>query len=213
MGMLIISVVLTTTASAVAGTDSNEVAMDGLRKQLSQLTTMMMTMNARMSTLERENFDLKNNLTRLQNADIFDCYRESEFSTGTGLITFDGCSVDTTEAGNNPSSGIFTVTQSGIYRFTFQAYVNQQLGSGGVYLQVDGTPVASSNWDSPAGVDADYEFNMLPLNTIQDLVAGQVVTIVANMNGASYFGASTMHFTGQGPLPTQSPKKWFAKHI
>ena len=200
MGILI-CVILTTTAAAVAGTDRNEAAMDGLRKQLSQLTTTMMTMNARMSKLERENADLKNYLTRLQNVDIFDCYRESEFATGGGteIITFDGCSVDTTEAGNNPSFGIFTVTQSGIYRFTFQAYA--ALGNGSVYLKVDGTTVASSDWYSPGGVDADDEYNMLTLNTIQDLVAGQVVTIEAYMTTNASFSATganiNVHFTGQ----------------
>ena len=152
MGMLI-CFILTTTAAAVAGTES---AIEGLREEF----------NARMSKLERkyealkrENIDLKNNVTRLQTVEMFDCYSDSDFATGGGteIITFDGCSVDTTEAGNNPSFGIFTVTQSGIYRFTFQAYV--ALGNGSVRLIVDGTPVASSAWYSPGGVDADDEYN------------------------------------------------------
>ena len=91
------------------------------------------------------------------------------------------------------------MTQSGIYRFTFQAYV--ALGNGSVRLIVDGTPVASSAWYSPGGVDADDEYNMLTINTIQDLVAGQVVTIEAYMTTNAYFSATgadiTMHFTGQ----------------
>ena len=62
MGMLI-CFILTTTAAAVAGTES---AIEGLREEF----------NARMSKLEREyealkreNIDLKNNLRRLQNVD------------------------------------------------------------------------------------------------------------------------------------------------
>ena len=185
MGMLICFILTTTAAAAaVAGTES---AIDGFREEI----------NARMSELEREyealkreNIELKNNLTRLQTVEMFDCYRDSDFATGGGteIITFDGCSVDTTEAGNNPSFGIFTATQSGIYRFTFQAYA--ALGRGSVYLKVDGTPVASSAWYSPGGVDADDEYNMLTINTIQDLVAGQVVTIEAYMTTNASFSAT-----------------------
>ena len=122
--------VLTCVSLAVAGTPGT----DGTGSAMEDFYTKMMGINARMSKLEnefetikRENAELKKNFTRMQNVDIFDCYRKGNFGVGdvgTQIITFDRCPVDTTNTGifDNPSSGIFTVTESGIYRFTFQAY-------------------------------------------------------------------------------------------
>ena len=68
-----------------------------------------------------------------------------------------------------------------------------------VYLNVDGVPVATAEGFTPGS--GNSEFNMLPINTIQDLVAGQVVTIEAYFSTNCYFAAEpdhiNIHFTGQ----------------
>ena len=68
-----------------------------------------------------------------------------------------------------------------------------------VYLNVDGVPVATAEGVTPG--PGNSVFNMLPINTIQDLVAGQVVTIEAYFSTNCYFAAEgdniNIHFTGQ----------------
>ena len=70
-----------------------------------------------------------------------------------------------------------------------------------VYLKVDGVTVASADAYTPGGADAEDEYNMLSLNTIQDLAVGQAVTIEAYMTTNAYFTATSaninIHFTGQ----------------
>ena len=70
--------------------------------------------------LEGENQVLMDMLRMMQSkqdaaagVEVFDCFR-SESWAQEGLITYDGCSVDTTAG--NPASGNFVVGEQGIYR-------------------------------------------------------------------------------------------------
>lgn len=51
---------------------------------------------------------------------MFNCFRTSNVNSN-GTITYSNCSVDTTDGAINPTTGIFTVIDPGIYNLHFQA--------------------------------------------------------------------------------------------
>ena len=113
----------------------------------------------------------------------------SNFTIAVDLTTLD------------PWKGTFVVPEPGLWRFTFSAlvYIPTAGAAGLVQLNVDGSPAASA-YIYPYG-DTHGEF-MISLNTLQQLNAGQSVSIVWNDlhdNGAWLVGNSYQynHFTGQ----------------
>ena len=137
---------------------------------------------------------------RNSNGQIFDCFRTEDWTTD-GIITFNGCTVDTTTS--HPWKGTFTVQDSGIYRFTFEGLVFIPIGSfrsfGSVNLLVDGNPVAAGyveeNMD---GIDNERYF-MVSVNTLQALEVGQNVSITWTGVDGEYLYSDIqtyVHFTG-----------------
>ena len=148
---------------------------------------------------------------------IFDC--STKLQILDGIIAFDGCSVDTTAGA--PVTGTFTVQDPGIYRFTFIGRVyllSYAPANGRVLLRVDGEAVATADafWGN-YGYNDDNFGVMVAINTIQELNAGQSVTIEWNSgNGTAWLGPANgsggdggqglpdwwndndnVHFTGQ----------------
>ena len=130
----------------------------------------------------------------------FDCYRTDSWYDD-GIITFNGCSVDTTTS--DPWRGNFTVQDSGIYQFTFEGAVAFLPGSdrpfGFVALHVDDEAVASGYVVEKSESSGDVRIFMVSIDTFQELEAGQIVSIQwANSEGAYlYSNINThVHFTG-----------------
>ena len=134
------------------------------------------------------------------NGQMFDCYRTGDWTTD-GIITFNGCSVDTTTS--KPWKGNFTIEHSGIYRFTFEGLVGiPDVTSdpiGFVKLLIDDTVVASGYMRDENGNSYVTRYFMVSLNTLQILNVGQRVNIQWDGNDGAYLRSnanSFVHFTG-----------------
>merc|ERR1711862_478049 len=53
----------------------------------------------------------------------FNCYRTSSLS-GSNIVNYQGCDVDTTEGAMDKDTGKFKAKKSGLYRIHFHAYIN-----------------------------------------------------------------------------------------
>ena len=123
---------------------SDDSALD---MNLETLTANFLDLRARMAELEMKNNWLEERLAEVDpTREIFDCYLTNNWDTD-GIITFDGCSVDTTIG--DPWMGSFTVVEPGIYRLTFTGrgvhpyYIDiDEVPNGYVYMKVDGEVVA-----------------------------------------------------------------------
>ena len=94
----------------------------------------------------------------------------------------------------DPWSGTFVVPESGWWRFTFNPHVNIQPGENAYYdLKIEGVIVARSSLKTDNG-----GYYMMAMNTIQEAITGQSVTIEWGDEGYIY-GASPKyaHFTGE----------------
>ena len=211
---LVYSVILAVNANAKI----DDMKVDYMGAKLEMLTANILEMQARVAGIEKKNVQLeeKNYQLELKNTElekkvmsksdltdeIFDCYRTDDWST-EGVITFNGCSVDTTTGA--PWNGTFVVREPGIYRLTFMGQIGHSNGafttSGDVYLRVDGVIVASARQSQYN--DYTYSATMLSINTLQTLDVGQVVTIEFEAPvGRGYVslesdGGKYVHFTGQ----------------
>ena len=103
---------------------------------------------ARMAELETKNKQLEKRLAEVDpTREIFDCYRTENLDTD-GIITFNGCSVDTTTG--DPWTGSFTISEPGIYRLTFTGRgihpttTGDDVPYGYVFMKVDGEVVADA---------------------------------------------------------------------
>ena len=133
--ILIVSIIL----PAKARSDDSALEM-----KLEALSTNIF---ARMAELEAKNNDLEERLAEVDPT-IFDCSLIQDWSTN-GIITFEGCSVDTTTG--DPLTGSFTVGKPGFYRLTFTgqmrhpAFPNGDVDATGyVFIKVDGDTVATA---------------------------------------------------------------------
>ena len=146
--------------------------------------------------------DLQQKIAKMENERVlesslfaFDCYRTSGLST-EGIITFNGCSVDTTTS--DPWTGIFTVQNPGIYRLTFMGRVYLPYGNNGGYtgegdILIDGDIVASARVLN--GYYQDYD--SISINTLQELNAGQLISVKWGGTGILDAGSNHVHFTGE----------------
>ena len=132
---------------------------------------------------------------RNSNGQVFDCYRTEDWTT-EGIITFNGCSADTTTI--HPWKGTFTVQDSGIYRFTFEGLVgipdtaNDPIGF--VSLLIDDTVVASGYMREENGNYYVNRYFMVSLNTIQVLNVGQTVSILWESNNGVFLRSNENFF-------------------
>ena len=112
----------------------------------SALEMKVEALNARLANLETRNNELEERLAEVDpTMEAFDCYLDDLWNTD-GIITFNGCSVDTTTG--DPVTGSFTVVKPGVYRLTFTGhtyYPSSRWGS--VYMKVDGKVVAAAKHD------------------------------------------------------------------
>ena len=117
----------------------------------------------------------------------------------------------------DPWKGNITITDSGLWRFTFTAgavFAPSSSGDIGVIrLRVDDEPVAASflNPESSAGGG----LFSLSINTLQRLDAGQVVATEWDGAGNAYItdnGEKYTHWTGQylGPAVSRPPECEYA---
>lgn len=151
--------------------------------------------------LEVKNSKLETKVSKLESGTslAFDCYLTEDWSTD-GIITFNGCAVDLTTLA--PWTGDLTVTEPGLWRFTFTALVTTPPGGYGyVDLKVDGQTVSRAYVDP--GLEATEETSgwyPMSLNTLQQLEAGQSVTIEWTGRDSSTYifedEARYTHFTG-----------------
>ena len=134
------------------------------------------------------------------NGQVFDCYRIEDWTT-QGIITFNGCSVDTTTI--DPWKGTFIIKDSGLYRITFEGSAVIPHASdypyGIVSLHVEDKVVASGYVEEQdsGGIASDYGIFMVSIDTIQALEVGQNVSITWSGTGGLYSDPSIpIHFTG-----------------
>ena len=121
-----------------------------LEMNMELLTTSILDLRARVAELEMRNNQLEERLaddgdpTR----EIFDCYRTESWDKPFGIITFNGCSVDTTTG--DPWTGSFTISEPGVYRLTFTGHPVHPATNGDyvpygyVFIKVDGQVVATA---------------------------------------------------------------------
>ena len=123
----------------------------------------------------------------------FDCFRESSLST-TGVIPFDGCDVDSTTL--DPMKGSFTVTEPGLWRFTFTGVVQVGTGQGVVGLFVNDVPKAST--EIAPGINAVVGLYQISLNNLVELETGDNVELrwTGTENAVLYSQAIGVHWTG-----------------
>ena len=198
--------------------------MELLKAKIIKIEKRNADQDAKLASIEEQNWELKNTnlkleeksseleqeLIKIQNeldgpAEAFDCYRTSTLAVSS-IIPFEYCSVLTVTG--FPLDGTFEVSKAGIYRFTFTGDVSLPSSEsdpwGFVFLKVDGSQVASALLD-PEYVHGNFTASygtaiMISLNTIQQLEAGQVVSIEWHgINGAQLYSSSNkyVHFTGQ----------------
>ena len=214
---LAFSVILAVNATSSEGTE-----VDYVGAKLDMLIANIMELQARVAAVEEKNHHLEMKNTELEKkvsesdftTEIFDCYRTEDWST-EGVITFNGCSVDTTTG--DPWTGSFTIVEPGLYRFTFTGrgvhpFSTDLLATYGyVYIKVDGEVVATATAENYYSWPLPDRFNSvftLSLNTIQELGVGQLLTVEwEGANGAYLSEGSKLystnrakkytHFTGQ----------------
>ena len=118
---------------------------------------------------------------------------------------------------DDPWKGNITITDSGLWRFTFTAgavFAPSSAGDIGVIrLRVDGEAVAAS-FLNPEGSGGGGLFS-LSINTLQRLEAGQVVATEWDGAGYAYItddGDKYTHWTGQylGPATSRPPQCEYA---
>ena len=92
----------------------------GVARDFEWLKAKVQQLENKEQELEGENQVLMDMLRMMQSkqdaaagVEVFDCFRSDNWAQ-EGLITYDGCSVDTTAG--NPASGNFVVGEQGIYR-------------------------------------------------------------------------------------------------
>ena len=105
-------------------------------------------------------------------------------------------SVDLTT--QDPWTGSFMVPETGLWRFTFMAlgYAYDPSGYVFVTIRVDGSYAASSYFNPDGGASGWFPMS---INTLQQLEAGQIVTIDwTGYNGAYLLGNidKYIHWTG-----------------
>ena len=169
--------IISCVVTSVAEDSSHESELQLLKAQVEMLKSTVMKL-----VKERDSTSL-----------YFDCYRTENLGT-VGTITFNGCSVDTTTI--DPWMGMFTIQTPGIYRFTFMGRVHTPYGESAaeVDLEVDGEVVASARVYS-----FDEEFDVISMNTLQELRNGQNISITWSGNGGASLdgGGHHVHFTGE----------------
>lgn len=132
----------------------------------------------------------------------FSCYRNKKV-TSDGTVTYDGCHVDTTNGAMKKDTGTFTVTDPGVYRFSFTGNIKvlKEAGDprGWIELHVDGQRKATSYENPKDGMTNNY-YTTISLNILQTLERGQKVKIHwGSANGAQLHDDSNhhTHFTGE----------------
>lgn len=175
---------------------------ESLRTDVDFLKTIISDLRHKIAKMEGE---------RDSTAQFFDCYRTANLSAN-GIISFNGCSVDTTTG--DPWSGTFIVQEPGIYRFTFEGLVSHTatglpggtpaIHSGHVYLLVDGLRVASALVREDVSVVPKVVLSSLSINTMQVLNAGQSVTLEYEGDQTTVLESDAdkyVHFTGEYVAP------------
>ena len=180
----------------VKSNDTRGVDLDILNENVLKLQAKVVEQDSKIHQLQVKNTQLEEKLSEQVDLakETFDCYRTSDWAT-EGVISFNGCSVDTTTG--DPWTGAFTIREPGIYRFTFtgQLYYYAATGGGYVFIKVDGVSVAAGKI---YGHTSDVF--MLSLNTVQQLDVGQIVTVEwSGENGVDLDSDVNKytHFTGQ----------------
>ena len=161
------------------------------------------TLKADESGLRAEIQLLKQTVARLEKkidaagGPLWDCYKTQDW-TAEDIIEFDYCDINTMTG--DPSLGLVAIDVAGTYRLTFMGRIRNTIdvGDGGyVRLKVNNEVVATS------GEDDAYDYASLSINVLQELVAGDVVTIEFEGYGGGYldatsdFGEKFVHWTGQ----------------
>ena len=183
--------------------------LDFLKAKIAQLEKKDSEMERINMELKEENKDLKDMMSKYMQSgkdaapEVFDCYRNSS-RVGSGVIPYDGCSVDTTLDSPQLSEGYFRVLQHGIYRLTFMGCVfippieGDSYAYGLAMIHVDGMVMATAFLNPIISDTAGYY--MVSMDIIHELYPGQIVTTYwAPTNGAYLYTYSSghIHFTGQ----------------
>ena len=195
--------IITSMITFVTGSEGHDLSL--LEAEVGQLKAMMreqqqiiQEQEAKIQELQQRNImvDTEKNV----NVQIFDCYSTEIWYT-TGIITFNGCSVDTTTM--DPWKGFFTIQDAGIYRFTFEGSVGIPPSAsvdpyGLLGLYVDDKVVASAFLQENQNTET-LRYFMVSLNTLQALEVGQNVSIYWSKKDDLFLNSNSntfVHFTG-----------------
>lgn len=139
---------------------------------------------------------------------MFDCHRTSRLAprSGSAVVNYDGCTVDYTDGGMDPGTGVFNVTRSGIYQLSFTAkYVAHNQGRFGAWSDLFVIPkdcgsgpecprvIADSQREYRGGTDtngnggsAGSESSTHTMILMHPLVVGDMVYVKFNKDSNSY---------------------------
>ena len=104
---------------------------------------------------------------------VWDCYKTQDW-TADDIIEFDYCDLNTMTG--NPALGLVAIDVPGTYRLTFSGRIKNNVnggegGYGWVRLKVNNDVIATS------GVGDAFYYGQLSINTLQELLAGDVVAV------------------------------------